>query len=206
MPNPPTPRVSGANLFIITCLRVKYFFHSQRVRRRWRLHKLKKQARRAPDKTDINHPPLSGIRCEDMINLPSELAPRSAKYKPLLIASFNNGCDRSPTLQYLKKNNHHSFYSFKREKYKLHNLDYSNMKPCAKYNNGCHAYTMPCAAAVHSIKETTGKYADLKVIFHDRNTIKVTNLHAATEKTPTKLVFDSANIIDLKQFASLRSP
>ena len=204
MHEPPTPHVSGARWLLVLYLRVKYFFYSQRLRRRWQLHRLKRQAARTPGSSSSSFIPLSGTRVEDMINLPTEMDTPSARYKPLLIASFNNGCSRTPTLQYLTKNKG-TLSKFRGGKHRLCQLDPTNFKARGKCTNleHQHDHVLPCAAAVHSLRETAGKHADIKVVFHDRNTIRVTNLRSQTER-PSQLKFDSANIVDLKQFASLR--
>lgn len=62
-----------------------------------------------------------------------------------------------------------------------------------------------CAHTVHSIKKATSKNADVRVIFHDTNTIKSHNLTFGTlnSKSPEILEFGPQRSIRIKDYSSL---
>lgn len=194
---PPPPRISKSNRWLLTVTYIKNLFHCHRLRRKWNLHQLKKKSKKSPY-TNNAISPISGIRVEDMMNLPTNLLPHSSKSKPLLIATFPRGCSRSPHLKYLEKNSFTTRTLTKR-KYKTEYLNNSRIKVGVDRVNVGTQYdpSLKCVKTVRSIRENTKKYADVRLIFHDINTIRISQLKNNTDQPPTEIQFDGKNSITL---------
>ncbi|SMN22110.1 similar to Saccharomyces cerevisiae YOR255W OSW1 Protein involved in sporulation [Maudiozyma saulgeensis] len=203
---PPPPRVSKSNFWILAATYIKNIFNCHRLKKRWNLHQLKKKTKQAPYNISQDISPISGIRVEDMMNIPTHLLPSSSKSKPLLIATFPRGCSRSPHLKLLEKNSF-TTRTITRKKYKTEYLNNSRVKYTSNKVKilSKHDPSLKCIKTVRSIKGTTKKYADIKLIFHDKNVIKVSNIKNTNTVTPTVLEFDGANVIVLKNYKNLRN-
>lgn len=194
---PPPPRISKSNSWLIALTYIKNLFHCHKLKRKWNLYKLKKKSKKSPYKpNDIS--PISGIRVEDMMNIPTNLLPHSSKSKPLLIATFPRGCARSPNLKYLEKNSL-TRRTLTKKKYKTERLNNSRVKIGTDKVTIMSQYdsSLKCVKTVRSIRENTKKYADVRLIFHDVNTIAISQLRNSSENLPTKIEFDGKNCITL---------
>lgn len=201
---PPPPRKSNSNILLLYLLHVRHIFTGQKIKRRWRLHRLKRNAHRSLYRKRENLSPISGLRVEDMFNLPTDLQPYSSKNKPLLIATFGKGCDRSPKLEYLKKNKFPR-RTLTRRKYRLKYLNGNKIKYTCKnmsFNSKCDD-SLTCAKTVRSIKYVTGDNADVRLIFHNKNIIKRLNIRNENRETPGVLEFDANNSVNLHGFKTL---
>ena len=173
--------------------------------------------------------PTSGVRIEDMFNVPTALLPKSSRCKPLLLVSFPQGCDRSPVLKYLKKT---SFARrvITRKKFRLKHFNLGvigrrlrnrhlekravventscvtgitkensndNMKAGALHTtfgepdmrqplDTYRQDKLECVKTVRILKNHIAGDADIRVIFHDRNVIKMTNLEGNGESSTEK--------------------
>ncbi|CAI4052069.1 Osw1p SKDI_15G3940 [Saccharomyces kudriavzevii IFO 1802] len=165
---PPSPRKSRSGLFLYLYFRLRQCFSCQKLKRRWHIHKLHVHQYG----TRYNLSPLSGIHIEDMINEPSGLCPRSAKRKPLLIARFSKGCQESPRVYVLQRNSL-SRLKLSKRKYALrfycNDFFGKDLRKKDEYIEESHQH---CAETVRKIKKVTAKHADVKIIFHDKNTIR----------------------------------
>ncbi|QHS76343.1 Osw1p [Saccharomyces paradoxus] len=166
---PPSPRKSRSGHFLYLYFRLRQFFSCQRLKRRWHVHKLHIHQYN----TRWNLSPLSETRIEDMINEPSSLCPGSSKKKPLLIARFSKGCQESPRVYVLQRNSL-SRLKLSKRKYALrfyHNEFFG--KDLKRKDGSIYGIQhQQCAETVRKIKKVTGKHADVKIIFHDKNTIR----------------------------------
>ncbi|GMC33393.1 unnamed protein product [Saccharomyces cerevisiae] len=122
-----------------------------------------------------------------MINEPSGLCPGSSKKKPLQIARFPKGCQESPRVYVLQRNNL-SRLKLSKRKYALrfyHNeLFGNNLK---RKDGSIHKVEhQQCAETVRKIKKVTANHADVKIIFHDKNTIRSDKLGGSSNKMQTR--------------------
>lgn len=203
---PPPPRISNSNCWLVAITYIKNLFHCHRLKRKWNLYKLKKKTKKSPYKpNDIS--PISGIRVEDMMNIPTHLLPHSSKSKPLLIATFPRGCARSPHLKYLEKNSL-TMRTLTKRKYKTEKLNNTRVKIGADKVTILSQYdsSLKCVKTVRSIRENTKKYADIRLIFHDNNTIKISQLKNNSDLPPTKIEFDGKNTITLQNLNESSRP
>lgn len=140
-----------------------------------------------------------------MMNIPTHLLPSSSKSKPLLIATFPRGCSHSPHLKLLEKNNF-TTRTITGRKYKTEYLNNSRIKCTSNKVKilSKHDPSLKCVKTVRSIRGTTKKYADVRLIFHDKNVIKVSNITNTKNITPTVLEFDGTNVIELKNYENFR--
>lgn len=197
---PPPPRKSKSRYVTSCCLRLRQLCTGYEFKKRWHLHKLHKVRR----KGEILVSPLSGVHVEDMINLPTGLQNKSFKTKPLLIAAFSRGCAQSPQLRLLQRNKLYGL-PLTRRKYKLKNFE-ATLTEKRKISQGTYRATHPCASRVGSIKKVTSKDADLRVIFHNPNVIKSTNLNTNAEgvlHSPQVLEFTCQQSIRIRDYPSL---
>ncbi|AQZ13236.1 OSW1 (YOR255W) [Zygosaccharomyces parabailii] len=197
---PPPPRKSKSHCLTRFCLRIRQVCTGYGLKKRWHLHKLHKVRR----KGEMIVSPLSGLHAEDMINLPTGLQKESAKRKPLLIAVFSRGCAKSPQLRLLQRNKLYGLPLTQR-KYKLKEFEATVTEKGVK-NQSNIQMTLPCASRVGSIKKATSKNADVRVIFHNQNVIKTTNLCTDLEtalQSPQFLEFTSRQSIKIGDYPSL---
>lgn len=199
---PPPPRKSRSRFVTVLILRIRQLCTGYKFKKRWHLHKLHKLQRRG----NFVASPISGIRADDMLNIPTGMQNKSCKQKPLLIAAFPKGCSRSPRVRILQRNRLSKVLISKR-KYNLKYFDAHAFGETA--NSGIikegHA-THRCAQTVGSIKKVTSKNADVKVIFHDKNVIKSLNLPAASQynfESPEMLEFAPQQSIRIKDYSTL---
>ncbi|QLG70692.1 hypothetical protein HG535_0A06340 [Zygotorulaspora mrakii] len=196
---PPPPRRSRVRFFTVYVSRLRQFCTLYKIKKRWKLHKLHTVERRGY--TIVS--PLSAIRADDMVNLPTGLQNKSHKKKPLLIASFPRGCSRSPRVKLLQRNRLSKIF-LSRRKYNLKYFDVTGIKEknCSS-RQSCSSYH--CAHVVRTIKKVTSKNADVRVIFHDNNTIKSHNLPINTENidSPQLLEFGPHQSIRIKNYSTL---
>ncbi|CAI4036544.1 hypothetical protein SMKI_15G3920 [Saccharomyces mikatae IFO 1815] len=166
---PPSPRKSRSGHLLYLYFRLRQCFRCQGLRRRWHIHKLHIHQYN----TRWNLSPLSETRIEDMINVPSGLCSESAKRKPLLIARFSKGCQESPRVYVLQRNNLSRLRLSKR-KYALRFYHSNFFGKDSKINEGSiyDIQHQQCAETVRKIKKVAAKHADIKIIFHDKNTIR----------------------------------
>lgn len=199
---PPPPRKSRSRFITVCILRLRQLCTGYKLKKRWHLHKLHKLQRRG----NYVASPISGIRTDDMLNLPTGMQNKSCKQKPLLIAAFPKGCSRSPRVRLLQRNRLSKVLISKR-KYKLKYFDAHAFGETA--NSGIikeGRVTHRCAHTVGSIKKVTSKNADIKIIFHDRNVIKSLNLPAASQynpQSPELLEFAPQQSIRIKDYSTL---
>lgn len=175
---PPSPRKSRSGHLLYFYFRLRQCFSCQRLKRRWHIHKLHVHQY----STRWNLSPLSGIQIEDMINEPSGLCPGSAKKKPLLIARFPKGCQESPRVYVLQRNNL-SRLKLSKRKYALR-FYYNDFfgKDFNKKDELINESQQHCAETVRKIKKVTAKHADVKIIYHDKNTIRSYRLSGKNDK------------------------
>lgn len=137
------------------------------------------------------------------MNIPTALQPRKSRKKPLLIAAFPKGCSRSPRVRVLQRNRLSKLMISKR-KYKLKSLE---VHDTSKVNIQM-VETHRCANKVGSIKKMTSKNADVKVIYHETNVIKCSNLRlssAIDSRSPEIFEFAPNKSIRIKDYPSLRN-
>ncbi|CAI2029119.1 hypothetical protein SEUBUCD650_0H02880 [Saccharomyces eubayanus] len=175
---PPSPRKSRSGYLLYFYFRLRQCFSCQRLKRRWHIHKL--HVRQYSTRWNLS--PLSGIQIEDMINEPSGLCPGSAKKKPLLIARFPKGCQESPRVYVLQRNNL-SRLKLSKRKYALrfyyNDFFGKGFNKNPEFINESHQH---CAETVRKIKKATAKHADVKIIYHDKNTIRSYRLGSKNDK------------------------
>lgn len=195
---PPPPRRSKSRLAAYCVVRLRQLLSCYRLRKRWHLHKLHKIHRRG----DVAVSPISGIRAEDMMNLPSSLHLKENRKKPLLIAQFPKGCSKSPRVRVLQRNRLSKLMISKR-KYKLKSFDVDAARRLRVREDGTH----PCANTVGSIKKMASKNADVRVIYHEANVIKCSNIlypSRADLQSPELFEFAPNRSIRIKDYPSLR--
>lgn len=180
---PPSPRKSKSGHFFYLYFRLCQLFSGRKLKRRWHVHKLHIHQYN----TRWNLSPLSEIHIEDMINEPSGLCPGSSKKKPLLIARFPKGCQESPRVYVLQRNNL-SRLKLSKRKYALrfyHNEIFGNN--LKRKDGSIHKVEhQQCAEIVRKIKKVTANHADVKIIFHDKNTIRSDKLGGRSNKMQTR--------------------
>ncbi|QLL30986.1 hypothetical protein HG536_0A08010 [Torulaspora globosa] len=195
---PPPPRRSRSRFLALCVVRLRQLISGHRLKKRWHLHKLHEFQRKGL----ICLSPESGIRAEDMINIPSALQPKKTRQKPLLIAAFPKGCSRSPRVRVLQRNRLSRLMISKR-KYKLKPFEVKGRHD--REEDG--AVTHRCAQTVGSIKKLTASNADVRVIFHDTNVIKCSNLIVPAEAdqcSPELFEFAPNQSIRIHDYPSLR--
>ncbi|CCD27312.1 Osw1p NDAI_0K01210 [Naumovozyma dairenensis CBS 421] len=194
---PPPPRRSKWSFIINIKLKLKRFYTCHKLRKRWDIHQIK----RTQYRKFMNDSPISAVRVEDMLNLPSGLIPRSIRKKPLVIASFPRGCKNPPRINVLQRNEKSRIF-LSRRKYKLKNLDtHMNDKMFESLRGNNEPYS--CAQTVRSIKKMTRSHADVKTIFHHKNIIKCTSLFTDDLQTPQIMKFDNERSIRLTEYGLL---
>lgn len=194
---PPQPRRSRSRFVALCVVRLRQLISGHRLKKRWHLHKLHEFQRKGL----ICLSPGSGIRAEDMINIPSALQPRKIRQKPLLIAAFPKGCSRSPRVRVLQRNRLSRLMISKR-KYKLKPFEVKGL-----HNPEEDTVTHRCAQTVGSIKKLAATDADVRVIFHESNVIKCSNLIVASEAdqcSPELFEFAPNRSIRIHDYPSLR--
>lgn len=196
---PPPPRRSRSRFVVLCVVRLRQLISGHKLKKRWHLHKLHKFQRH--DLVCVS--PGSGIRAEDMMNIPSSLRPRNARHRPLLIAAFPKGCSRSPRVRILQRNRLSKLMISKR-KYKLKRFDFKNLSNTDDRKN---TVTHRCAQTVGSIKKVTAGNADVRVIFHETNVIKCSNIGVGSEgglHSPELFEFAPNQSIRIRDYPSLR--
>ncbi|QLQ81410.1 hypothetical protein HG537_0F01710 [Torulaspora globosa] len=195
---PPPPRRSRSRFVALCVVRLRQLISGHRLKKRWHLHKLHEFQR----KGIICLSPGSGIRAEDMINVPSALQPRKMRQKPLLIAAFPKGCSRSPRVRVLQRNRLSRLMISKR-KYKLKPFEVKGLHNPEEDGTATHR----CAQTVGSIKKLAARDADVRVIFHEANVIKCSNLIVPSEAdqcSPELFEFAPNRSIRIHDYPSLR--
>lgn len=195
---PPPPRRSRSRFAALCVVRLRQFLSGHRLKKRWHLHKLHKFERKGL----ICLSPESGLRAEDMMNIPSALQPKKVRQRPLLIAAFPKGCSRSPRVRVLQRNRLSRLMISKR-KYKLKYFDVKGLHKADKSDSVTHR----CAQTIGSIKKATSNNADVRVIFHETNVIKCSNLVVSSEtgqRSPELFEFAPNQSIRIHDYPSLR--
>ncbi|CEP60158.1 Osw1p LALA0_S01e04324g [Lachancea lanzarotensis] len=204
----PVPRKSRARFLRRKAGRLYQVMSFRKVRRKFNLHQIHqlhrknaKKFRRKPfDAGKLMTPIVAG----DGVNLWSGIESPAAKSKPLLIASFPNGYNRSPRVKVLQKNRLSKLW-ISRRRYRLR-----------KYNPGLQKSQIPgaevgyedCVRSCRTIKRQASKYADVKFIFERQNvmrTVCIPNGHLP-DQNPRLLEFHPDHSIRLEDFPSLQRP
>ncbi|CCC69110.1 hypothetical protein NCAS_0C01200 [Naumovozyma castellii] len=196
----PPPRKSNWSLIVNTVIKIRRFYSCHRLRKRWNIH----QIHRVQYKRFIARSPTLEFRSEDMFNIPTNMIPKDTKKKPLMIASFPEGCSNSPQLNVLQRNEKSRLF-LSRRRYKLKNIDNKNFKPVPRIGSDSMNPLYPCAETVRSIKQLTNRHADVRVVFHNSNVIKSTRLRKEQEDgvTPQLIQFDNERTIRLDDYPAL---
>ncbi|KAL3232680.1 Outer spore wall protein 1 [Nakaseomyces bracarensis] len=226
---PPPPRKSKSRYLAPYFIDLKKTFKIHRIKKFWHRKELfKKQFQNLqqiyqqtynstmdiypfPNDVNVGQPanftqisPISGIRVEDMCCLSSARNTKSATKKPLLIASFPRGCDRSPRIRVLKKNMW-SWLPFCKRKYKLafYNSEIFDPQLHTKSTEIC---SHNCANTIQLVKKYAQKEANIKIIYHNPNIISKKMLARDKDlvKTPEFLEFENGYSIRISDFKSLR--
>ncbi|CCK72268.1 Osw1p KNAG_0J01870 [Huiozyma naganishii CBS 8797] len=203
---PPKPRASRLPRFLIRVKNAVCFKRLKLRRKNKRLNKLQyKQSMQAA----ITN---SGLRVEDTFNIPTNFLPRSARNKPLLIANFKRGCDRSPEVKILQKTRLRRLFMSKR-RIKMKYFNYHDCKRNNEINNVAeqtvHNNTMQCATNVHTIKTLTRKNADVRVIYYSDNVVKRFSPEKKMETvngevSPEYIEFTGTKSVKIAKYPSLR--
>ncbi|EDO17133.1 hypothetical protein Kpol_1072p3 [Vanderwaltozyma polyspora DSM 70294] len=214
---PPPLRNSKSKALSIAIIKVRQLYSCTRLKRRWHVYKLHKLKKGIADNNLINSgqdiSPVSSPHAENMINIPSGLDSKANFKKPLLIASFPEGCSNSPKMHVLRRNSL-SRLLLSRRRYKLKHYYNETMvkgttgdEPIRMVQNNCnHLNEFQCASNVASIRKIASEDADIKVVFHGRNIIKQLNIpikEKRTEKSPEFLEFGPSLSLRIKDFPSL---
>ena len=246
MREPPEPRKSKSNILPFCILKIQRLIKCHKLKRKWHTYSLKKTQYTGDKKSSITQhkttnvtlqgkygpyvaTPTSGVRIEDMFNVPTALLPKSSRCKPLLLVSFPQGCDRSPVLKYLKKTSF-ARRMITRKKFRLKHFNLGiigrrlknrrlERKSTSENTDGVTMDTkenaesnvntgilhttvgpamrqpmdtrrqdkLECVKTVRILKNHVAGDADIRVIFHDRNVIKMTNLAGDGEFPTEKL-------------------
>lgn len=192
---PPRPRRSKSNVLPLLYARLKDKCHFNHIKRRWNLHKLHKLQFKEINNNTLT--PLTGARVEDMFNVPTNILPSSAKHKPLLIASFPEGCSKSPKIEVLQRSKWARLF-LTRKKYKLKYMDNHFVKEYIKTQPSVPEYD--CLLNVNTIKRVTKKNADVRVIYHNKNTIKLINIGQNKNNKFSFIDFDNCNSLRISDF------
>lgn len=227
---PPPPRKSKSRYLAPYFVDLKKTFKIHRIKKFWHRKELfKKQFQNLhqiyhrtynstvdvypiPNSININQTenfaqitPISGVRVEDMCCLSSSRNTRSATKKPLLIASFPRGCDRSPRIRILKKNIW-SWLPFSKRKYKLAFFNNEMFDPQLHTKSTEICSHNNCANTVQMMKKYAQKEANIKVIYHNPNIIYKKFLAKDKDllNTPELLELGNGHSIRLNDFKSLR--
>ncbi|CAG61575.1 uncharacterized protein GVI51_K08855 [Nakaseomyces glabratus] len=148
--------------------------------------------------------PISGIRIEDMCCLSSTHESQSADKKPLLIATFPRGCNRSPTVRILKRNKW-SWLPISKRKYKLSFFNNEIFDP-QLHSKSIEVKSHTCANTVRMIRKYAHEKANVKIIFHNRNIIKSKFLdgHEDAIRPPSYIEFGNNHTLRIEDFRSLK--
>lgn len=137
-----------------------------RLKNRRKLHLLHKSLNKKKQQ-DNGKKPSDDLRVEDTFNLKTGYLPKTQYKKPLLIATFSNSCEEVPTINVLERSKLSSLHLTKRKfKLKLFN------NRLIKRSTPNSPINLECVKNIRSIKNLTEKNADVKVIFHNKNTIR----------------------------------
>ncbi|SCV05841.1 LANO_0H16358g1_1 [Lachancea nothofagi CBS 11611] len=202
----PTPRKSKSRFVRRKAGQLYQVVSCRKIRRKYNLHHLhqlhRKNTRYSRQQQEHLNALTTPLTLEDFINLSSGPESPTAKHKPLLIASFPNGCARSPRVKLLQKNIF-SKLRISRRRYRLRN-----------YNPGLvkfHAQDPPsvdedCFRSSRLIKRQASKYADVKFNFERQNVVKTICIPFENLEGhgPRFLEFDPERSIRLDDFPSLR--
>lgn len=227
---PPPPRKSKSRYLAPYFVDMKKLLRFHRIKKFWHRRELfKKQFQNLqqiyhrtytstvdvypiPNSINISPPedftqitPISGVRIEDMCCLSSSRNTRSATKKPLLIASFPRGCDRSPRIRVLKKNMW-SWLPFSKRKYKLAFFNNEIFDPQLHTQSVEICSHNKCANTIRMVKKYAQKEANIKIIYHNQNIIDQKFLAKEKEMVNTPEILDLGNgqSLRISDFKSLR--
>lgn len=201
----PVPRKSKVRFVRRKAGQVYQIVSLRRIKRKYNLHRLHKIHRRnTRTKRQKGAQPSSSttpLISDDFLGLSSGLESPAAKNKPLLIASFPHGCDRSPRVRVLQKNLLSRFWISKR-KYRLRNYNAGLVHSRLQEQNPEY---VDCFQSCRTIRKQASKYADVKINFERRNVFKTVCIpvNHLENRRPQFLEFDPDHSIRLEDYPSL---
>ncbi|CCE63984.1 hypothetical protein TPHA_0G01470 [Tetrapisispora phaffii CBS 4417] len=174
---PPPPRRSRSRKVLFYVRKVKricFYRFSKKKSNERKLKSTKTWSKYLKHKFVNVRTPLTSVRIEDMVNLPSATQVRSAKSKPLLITTFYDGCENRPDVTMLQRTRLSRLHLSKR-KFRLSHFD--NLETYLNNDNKLkQKMNHECANSVRIIKNIYMKNADVKVVYHGKNIIQRKNL------------------------------
>ncbi|KAG0659377.1 hypothetical protein C6P44_003785 [Monosporozyma unispora] len=172
---PPPHRKSRSIKIPLFFINLKKKLKCNDWKRRKRIHLLHRLHRKKYN-SRVDTPPDSGLRIEDSFTLRTEYLHPDVIDKPLVIATFSGHCQELPTINILERSKLSRLHLMKRI-FKLKLFTYNMTKLSkSKHKNGDpennNDNNFGCVSTVRSIKNLVEKEADVRIIFHNKNTIR----------------------------------
>lgn len=219
---PPPHRKSKSVKFPIFFINIKKKLKCNDWKRRKRIHLLHRLHRKKYD-NKFYTPLSSGLRVEDSFTLRTEYLQPDVIDKPLVIATFSNDCQELPTINILERSKLSRLRLMKRKfKLKLFNYNISklpeikgedqnniininnnNNNDNINININNNTNNFRCVNTVKSIKKLVEKDADIRVIFHNKNTIRSFPLKYSNTGKYEHIKFTKDGSLRIDSFASL---
>lgn len=209
---PPPHRKSKSLRVPIFFINLKRKLKCNDWKRRKRVHLLHRLHRQKYNNRFFT-PPGSGLRVEDSFTLRTEYLHPDVVDKPLVIATFSRDCQELPTINILERSKLSRLRLMKRKfKLKLFNYNLSKL-PEQKGENKEHINSINCnninnnfrcVSTVRSIKNLVEKDADVRVIFHNKNTIRSFPLKYNNTGNYEHIKFTKDGSLRIDSFASLK--
>ncbi|CUS20372.1 LAQU0S01e05138g1_1 [Lachancea quebecensis] len=202
---PPAPRKSRARFVRRKAGQAYQVLSLRRLKRKYNLHRLHKIHR--SNIRGGNPRGLPPYKCEtlslsdELLHITSNSVSPAAKHKPLLIASFPNGCSRSPRVKILQKNMLSRFWISKR-RFKLRRFNPGLERALIDEEDTLgDDYFRSCRL----IRKQTSKFADVKFDFEKKNVFKTVcmSIDHLEDRNPQFLEFNAGQSIRLEEFPSL---
>lgn len=179
----PEPRRSNFNHLRQFFNKIHEVFSLHALKRRWNVHKIKKNARYTAQN--------SAMPLDQVANIPTGMSHKSVNNKPLLLVSFNKGQDKSPKVRLLEENGHIRSWVCRR-KFKLKRI----------VNNASVSRDTE-QSRIPTIKKTVAQHAQFKINYNKQGILKSTDIPQFCVDEPKLINIGHDHTLRIRDYHSL---